>query len=255
MLVSYPADRPVVIDLSFTDYSGNPVTPDSATYTLFDRSGALAENQAIDLSGGVPSTLTIPGILNQVDSGMTRGYRRVELTYVSDGATFVTSQTYLLERSDRLVVGDNSFATLPDLLLTAADMIELRAFHNASETRQVSALIGAWHNLGQLPVQFEDLEGTDRYELGTTVELIDTDLALLQPKTLRRLLRAQVIEANDLLGGNPIEARRRLGLISDSAGESAHFFRTAKPLNLPACREAVDELRGIVSWGVRVGRG
>ena len=103
-------------------------------------------------------------------------------------------------------------------------------------------------------MRFDDLEGTDSYNKGSTRELIDADIGLLQPKTYQRLLRAQVIEADDVLGGNPIEARRRLGLISDSAGESAHFFRTSKPLNLPCCRGAIDELRGIVSWGLHVRR-
>lgn len=256
MIASYRENEDVTLYPDFQDYDGNPIVPVSATYTLYDNSGVLASAQPVDLFSFDRPELTVPAANNQIAPGATRGYRRVEVTTQDENGKFYTSSiTYLVMTGNSLTAGLNSFAGLPDILMISVDMVHLGAFHLASEDDRVSALIQAWNNLGQLPVRFDDLEGTDSFQKVSTRELIDADISQLQPKTYQRLLRAQIIEADDVLGGNPIEARRRLGLISDSAGESAHFFRTSKPLNLPCCRAAIDELRGIVNWSVRIGRG
>jgi hypothetical protein len=255
VIASYPANQNVTLYPEFMDNQGNFFNPVSATYALSDRTGEIATAQPVDLIGFEVAQLTVPAINNQLAAGTQLGYRQVDITAEDDtGKTHSFAMVYVLRSRDNLVPGVNSFADMPDLIVTSVDMIYLSAFHNASDDERVSALIQAWNNLGQLPVQLEDLQGTDSYDKGSTRELIDADIAQLQPKTYQRLLRAQIIEADDVLGGNPIEARRRLGLISDSAGESAHFFRTAKPLNLPCCRAAIDELRGIVNWSVNIGR-
>lgn len=255
MTASYPANQEVTLYPEFTDYEGLPIVPVESTYTLHGRSGEIVAAQPVDLFSFERPQLTVAAAHNQLEAGETTGYRRVELTTMDEnGKTYTSSETYFIKSDVALTPGVNSFATLPDLLVTGADMVHLRTFNDASEDDKIKALIQAWNNLGQLPVRFTDLEGTDSYDKGSTRELIDTDITQLQPKTYQRLLRAQVIEADDVLGGNPIEARRRLGLISDSAGESAHFFRTSKPLDLPCCRAAINELRGIVNWGLSVRR-
>lgn len=255
MIASYRANQSLTLYPQFTDDQGEAIVPVESTYKLYDKAGELASAQPVDLFGFDQPELTIDASLNQLNAGETIAYRRVEITTQDENGKFYTSDiTYLIKSETSLQVGVNSFAVLPELITAAADMIHLRTFHSATQEEQVSALIQAWNNLGQLPVQFDDLQGTESYQKGSTRELIDTDINLLESKTYQRLLRAQIIEADDVLGGNPIEARRRVGLISDSSGESAHFFRTSKPLNLPCCRAAIDELRGIVNWSVRIGR-
>lgn len=256
MIASYRANLPVTLYPEFTDYDGVEIVPVASTYTLYDKDGVLASAQPVDLFSYDKPELTVDVSFNQLNPGETVGYRKVELTTQDEnGKTYLSEITYLIKSETGLEPGINSFARLPELITVSVDMIHLRTFHGASQEEQISALIQAWNNLGQLPVQFEDLKEMDSYNKGSTRELVDADISLLAPKTYLRLLRAQIIEADDVLGGNPIEARRRLGLISDSSGESAHFFRTSKPLNLPCCRAAVDELRGIVNWSVKIGRG
>jgi hypothetical protein len=253
---SYQADQIVKLFPEFIDDDGTPYAVVSASYALYDRVNELATAQPVTIFGVDRPELAVPANLNQLNPDETIAYRRVVISASDEnGQNYTHSMVYFIKLDASLVVGDNSFAILPDLQTAAVDMIHLRAFANATEDEQTSALIQAWNNLGQLPVRFDDLEGTDSYDKGSTRELIDADINILQPKTYQRLIRAQIIEADDVLGGNPIEARRRLGLISDSSGESAHFFRTSKPLNLPCCRAAIDELRGIVNWGARIGRG
>lgn len=256
MIASYRANLPITLYPEFTDYEGNDIVPVASTYTLHGKDGVLVSAQPVDLFSYDRPELTVDASYNQLAVGETIGYRRVELTTQDEsGKTYISEIVYLVKSEVSLQPGVNSFARMAELIPVSVDMIHLRAFHNATQEERISALIQAWNNLGQLPVKFDDLEGTDSYDKGSTRELIDADITLLAPKTYLRLLRAQIIEADDVLGGNPIEARRRLGLISDSSGESAHFFRTSKPLNLPCCRAAVDELRGIVNWNVKIGRG
>lgn len=272
MIASYPAYQDLTFYPDLTDYDGNPLVPVSSTYDLYDRDGRLVSAQPVRIFHVDRPELTVPAELNKPAPGSTKTYRRLEVTTKDEkGKTYVNSLTYLITgtasdgaspmntaypdgSTEPLVTGVNSFAIYADLVVLATDMINMSTFNNATQDQQISALIQAWYNLGQLPVRFDDLEGTDSYEKGSTRELVDADISLLQEKNYYRLLRAQIIEADDVLGGNPIEARRRLGLISDSAGESAHFFRTAKPLNLPCCRAAIDEMRGIVNWSVRIAR-
>jgi hypothetical protein len=269
VIASYRASKDITLYPEFADADGNLVAIISATYSLHTAAGQIADGEPVDLYGYDRPQLVVGSELNNLVVDQTKNYRRVEIDGTDEnGLSHIFEIIYFIQVGDalvignnpvsvapNLVVGENSFSVLSNLLLIASQMIHLRAFHFADKNHQVSALTQAWNNLGQLPVRFEDLRGTDSFDKGSTRELIDVDILNLAPKTYQRLLRAQVIEADDVLGGNPIEARRRAGLISDSAGESAHFFRSSKPLSLPCCRAAIDELRGIVNWGARIGRG
>jgi len=256
VIASYRASKDITLYPEFVDADGNFLSIVSAAYSLYTAVGQIATAQPVDLYSYDRPQLIVSSTLNDLEPGEAKNYRRVEIDATDEnGLSQIFEIVYFIRSGEALVVGSNSFSTLPEMLVIASEMIHLKTFHYATKDDQISALTQAWNNLGQLPVRFEDLRGTDSFDKGSTRELIDVDILNLAPKTYQRLLRAQVIEADDVLGGNPIEARRRAGLISDSAGESAHFFRSSKPLSLPCCRAAIDELRGIVNWGARIGRG
>jgi hypothetical protein len=256
MIASYRADTDLTLLPELLDADSNPIPAVSATYSLYGESELLVAAQPVDLYSFEVPQLVVAAIFNELPPGELKSYRRVDVDVIDEaGKSHLIEIVYFVVSGESLQMAVNSFASLPTILVTASEMIHMKVFHFAKKEDQVSALVQAWNNLGQLPVRFEDLQGTDSYEKGSTRELIDLDIKSLSPKTFARLVRAQIIEADDVLGGNPIEARRRLGLISDSAGESAHFFRTSKPLNLPCSRAAIDELRGIVNWSISIGRG
>lgn len=150
----------------------------------------------------------------------------------------------------RLTRATNSFATYEDLLLKANQMPLLKMVNKVSRRELKAALIQAYYNICLLTLDFELTSGeTDPSEFDTT------DLDELTTAQLDILLRAQITEADMLLGANPIEDRRRAGLLSDSVGESAHFFRTSKPLELPVYKETARVLKGVIVWAKRIGRG
>ncbi len=150
-----------------------------------------------------------------------------------------------------LVVGENSFATKAELMGMLQQLPHLTALATADEEIRQGALVAAYDNICLMQPHPETLL-VDRFHDLTAEHLTDYHLG---PRTRRQLLRAQLIEANLVLGGDPIADRRRVGMISDSNGESAQFFRTAIPLRLPVYRDTAEALTGLISYTARVGRG
>ena len=153
-----------------------------------------------------------------------------------------------------MLKGDNSFGTLAQLQAVMIDMPGVEKLKAADHTSQQQALSQAFFNMDALRVTvYNGVESF--YRVG---DMDEADMELLEAYDARQwssLKRAQVIEANFLLGGNPVEDRRRMGLISDSTGESAHFFRTSKPLILAVSRECAQTLRGIIDYSAPTTRG
>lgn len=152
-----------------------------------------------------------------------------------------------------ITAGSTSFASYETLLRTASEMPHLSQIPNVSRASFRAALVNAYQNIGLLTVDF-DVYDVDGNLKTSTLDFTSDDLTALDAKALNALVRAQLIETNNLLGGNPVEDRRRMGLLSDSVGESAHFFRTAKPLELPVYRETALALRGYLVWTARIAR-
>lgn len=151
--------------------------------------------------------------------------------------------------------GVNSFADQEELDQAIEESVAFNELIAGDEEGSSSALYNAYENLSQMTVDIVLVSSeTIIVDLADLTSTLLDELETDQPKVYRKLIRAQMIEADFLLGGNPTEDRRRAGMMSDSSGESAQFFRTSKPLVLPICREAALVLRGIIKYGSKVGR-
>lgn len=176
----------------------------------------------------------------------------------------------IIEQAELLTVLTNSFGTWGDLTLMGHNMPSLKQYSFADDDSRKAALIQAYHNIGDVHVNFDPPRSRSRWHdqsqmwdgegvFGSTLERIwstrqlDSDLwAKLHPIQKEKLVRAQVIEANFLLSDQTPEKQRLAGLLSHSAGESAHFYRTLKPLELPVCRATALAMKGIISYVVRI---
>lgn len=247
MLPRYVSGFEVTISQEVTDAADHPTDALAASWSLIDENQALLSGPN-DIAIDNPRQLrfTIEAHLNELTGNA--GMRTVVIDYTTEQGAQRRIQRYVLISDTTLTPGVNSFGYFEELLLLAQSMPEQRAFLMAGEYEQQMALQRAWANIGYLPL--------DRQKLGVTSssDLDAAALGSIDSRALLALRRAQIVEANFLLGGNPVEDRRRAGLISDSAGESTHYFRTSKPLVLAACREAVMELKGWLNWEVRCGR-
>jgi len=181
----------------------------------------------------------------------------IELSNATTTPIYNVEQTYGLEVEPQssheggvlihLQRGINSFASYAQALEELGNMPTVSMAQASTRTQLKRALLQSWANIGALTVDFEN-------DLYSTSQFTDQELDLLTPFQQKQLLQAQIIEADFLLGGNPIEMRRRMGLMSDSAGESAHFMRPTKPVVLPVCRDAAFALTPYIRYTAIGGR-
>lgn len=257
MISVYPESRAKSFTFDFVNEENGAVSPSTASYTLYDELDAEIVSETGLVISSTDTQVTI--ITTAIDNTLTdqvRGFRRLVLDFQdTDGIDYQYEQQYVLESPGVVEIGGNSFASYGSLILMAQNVADTEALDEASIQDQRSALINAWYNIGDVPLI--NLGLTD--DAGNSVdyqgrELNATRLAALSSSVYERLKRAQIIEANFILGGNPVEDRRRTGMISDSSGESAQFFRTSRPVELPICKAAANALRGLVSWNLKISR-
>lgn len=209
-----------------------------------------------------PNGIQFASSVTTIDA--VREFAVLEVRFLhEDGSTLFAEQLELVIQSDMLLrPGQNSFGLYEDAVLEAFNRVDLAAFNSASKEEKIAALVTAYYNIGRLGVSFK---GNSRYRhpvlpaerahlVRSTQDLDAQDLDALPTELRRQLMQAQLIEADDILGGNPIERQRLAGLLSHSAGESTHFYRTTKPLDLPVNRKTAQALWGIISYAVSISR-
>lgn len=162
----------------------------------------------------------------------------------------------IIESGDLLRPMVNSFATWGDLSLEARNMVSLKDYGYASDAEKKAALINAFHSIADLQVDFTPTKSSfmpsEISVIKSTRQLTPELWLELASDQKMKLIRAQLIEANFLLSGQTPEKQRLAGLLSHSAGESAHFYRTTKPLELPVSRATALAMKGIISYVVRI---
>lgn len=262
------------------DQDGVELVPITALATFIAGSAAAtvlilaAQNTIVE----VPADAAITS--KQIDTFNTREARIVEMQcLLSSGNTTILNAAYGLEHADPLRVGINSFQPLTKAELTALDISGLTGWAAASDQEKIAALITArahivqlnfWmlnsnSNWGQNSLSYVPEGGyvTPYASVGGNAFIFNGNLSLLTPTQYGRLperfktaLRlAQVAEADSILGGDPVELRRREGLLLESIGESKQMFRTGKPLDLPVSKRALRYLSAFVTMTKRIGRG
>lgn len=269
--------------------AGWPATADRVSLEVFDDKQQSVW-QGTDVpwvdfvtAGGI----TFPAVASQLAADQTSGYRIYGMFVRNSMGGVLWKQFYevIVEASNQLRPLVNSFATWGQLMLVQRTMPNMTGFQcctslsgagavgeaGESNAQLVAALITAWHNIAQVNVNFCPPNDRVRYHdqshmwdhegifdtLGTLIrstrQLTPELWEKIKPWQRDALIRAQLIEANYLLSGNTPEKQRISGLLSHSAGESAHFYRTSKPLDLPVSRETAKSLKGIITYVARIG--
>lgn len=225
--------------------------------------GVETYNHSLPFADAVANMILVPGSATTIAT--RREFAIFTYEFLDNLGQFISavSNEVVVESENLLVVGENSFATFQDLTLESFDMTDLATFRDSTKEEQIAALITAYYNTGSMRVSFfshRDLIDplsimpAELSLILSTRRLKAADIEKLKPGVRQQLMRCQLAEANSILGGNPIERQRSLGLLSHSAGESTHFYRTSKPLELPVSKRAAVELRGIINYAVRISR-
>ena len=267
------ADTDVTLSIPLLDETGAAMDVSECICRVVDESGVevVAPFSVIPANGSI--SVTVPAAANRLAQDAVRGIRSVKIRAIVQSNTVALERSYVIEASELLVVGRNSFQTLANAKLAAMTMSSLKGWPLAQEGDQVAALIEAhqrictlrfriledrseWGQsyLGYVP---EGVRDTKWPGLAVSLSLADLtpDQFVMLPVKLRAALNfAQVAEADHLLDVNPIETKRLSGIIVDTVGESKQMFRTGKPLSMGISRSALRYLLGYVSLAGVIGR-
>lgn len=278
---TFSAGTQVLLSVPLQDASGNLINVASVSYHVADEAGVqvLSTTALDDFAPDSPSAdIVVPAENNTLSGGALRGLRSVQLQCVTDdGNTINLQAAYALAAGDPLVVGTNSFCTFVQAEFAAMSIPSLDSWKNASDDDKLAALMDARAHIVQL--SFAPLnsnvnwgqdslnyipEGTyttdyvgnsNMFLFNGNLDLLRADqFASLPTRFVNALVKAQIVEADYILGGGDVEKKRQDGLIMDNIGESRQMFRQGKPLSLPVSRRALAFLSYYVIFAKRIGR-
>lgn len=252
----------VAMNFAFVDLNGDPIVPLAISVKIYDEEDvekgtfevplAMTTSEAIDL--------VVPGMFNLLEPEVNVGLRTVEVTFNTAQGDISQRAAYTIRRSNRLIVLTNSFQTWSKAQLEVQNIPNLLGWLGATDVDRQVALIEAFTRLTRLgyfvrwPRDIDDLAylrpGEDRkiaprHWAAMTLDQWNT----WYPETFRQALRrAQIVEADNVLGSDVVGKKRRSGLLSESIGESSMMFRSGKPLDTGISPETMRQLTGFLDF-------
>jgi hypothetical protein len=264
----------VKLVVPLTDAVGNQLSVSAIEYRVVDQLGVeLVPKTTVTgfVADATTATITVLVASNTLPVGAARALRQVDLYCTVGGNIVLLTAAYAITQPDVLVVGVNSFQSYAAAQFIALDIPNIAGWDGASDAQRTAALIDArehvcqlsfqrlnqrfgQNSLDYLPEGTRDVGSNMFGFTGDLKQLTPAQFTGLPPEFLAALYKAQVAEANVILGGDPVEAKRLDGLLLDSVGESRQMFRPGKPLQLPVSRRALAYLSQFVTFSKRIGR-
>lgn len=261
-MTAFLAGTEVTLSVPLVDADGVALDASAVQYRLSTLDGAelltLADMPSFG-HGNVEALVVVPAPLNALPNGVTRDLRLIELhCLVGTNITIVRAE-YVIEAISVLVVGLNSFQSLSQAQFNARLIPNMHGWDASTPEQQTAALVDARLHICQL--SFDNIYDDNRNVIRDTF-WANADMSALSPEAFARLPaafraalgRAQLAEADAILGGDPVEIKRRAGLLQDNVGESRQTYRLGKPLDLPCSRRALSYLSRYVTFAKRIGR-
>ena len=259
----------ITLSLSTADFG----TVSEANYRIINASGAtVQESQTAALDADQQlATVEIAHSLTALPDDMDRMLLVIRLEAHGSLGSFVDEQLVMIRQRKSLVIPAESFQTVNDAILRSMDIIDIDNWHAADADARRLALIEAGARLKRIrylvfgdrsyvPMNritiYPDLTDDDDDFGAHLFEYMDRDQFLALPRSfLRDLYRAQIIEADMILGPETAEQKRLSGIMSDTVGETSQMFRTGRPIELPVCKRAFREISRWLDNVWRIGRG
>jgi hypothetical protein len=251
---TYVPDQDLTIEVLFQATDGSSVTSDVGTWRLTDAEGVeLLAPASLGLTPSVHvdrATVVVPAIHNAIPTGEPYAARIIEVTLTIAAGQHRQAFGYVLQPVEPLIVGVNSFQSIINAEVVATMLPGVESFKAAARADKVAAMAFAREQLCQLEYRIE-FESQSHLIVDHPVvdgrrdlsSLLAADLANLPADFLKALNRAQVIQANYLLGGEEAAKMRDEGVLSTTVGESSTMFRGGmKPIEYPVSRRVVSAL-------------
>lgn len=265
----FAAGRNIELTIPFTDLGGEDVTPTAMTRAVLDeKEVVLSAATAVALPNpvGTEIIVTISAALNTLAVGAVQGLRTVEVVLTTPTGPVVQRLSYIIRAAARLIPLKNSFQTWGEAELYATEIPNLLSWQTYDEFDRQTAMIHAYRKLTRYgyfvrwPKDIDDQRYlqpfSDRRIAPHHWPVMTSEQWLTwYPEEFRAALRrAQIIEADVIVGGDKVNDKRRLGILSESIGESSMMFRVGKPLDLGMSDAALRELTGYIDLRVTLTR-
>ena len=270
-----------VFPMSLMDVNGNVTVLTDITavqWRLMGPNGAIIDwatgNVALAANGVLITIAPLGNIITSTEavSGLavpasTEG-RLVQLR-LSATSPIIFSGDYIVSIYSGGIALDvmvNSFQTYPSALKVAAGITSIDSWVSAAYDDRVVAMSTAYYFLTRLNYEINFASDSTYYKrfagygmpgqttLGSLIDYSAADLEKLDQDFLKAIRMAQVVEADQRLGGGNIQKEREVGLESRSVGDASHKFRTSLPLQLGVSHETLKYLKGYVKYAPRVAR-
>jgi len=265
MLDVYTHQQEVVVTGVLPTVKGAEIVPVTVEYEITDENGSeiQARTALVGYTSGAP-VIEIDAPLNTL-TDTDRALRVVTIWMTTaSGDTFTDRQRYVIQTFDVLKPFGNSFQTLDQALLTAAAIVDLPGWEEASDNQRISAMIEAHERVCRLNLRYKEdpafksqaMLNERSWTYISNARLIEADDWASFPAAFKNaLMRAQVIEADILLSGDPIRDKRLQGIVSETIGEAKMFFNNRPPIQLPVSKRTLEVLGGYFHFITSVGRG
>lgn len=222
-----------------------------------DDTELVARGPATYAAGQAHVSIVVPAPINALAVTAGRELRMIELFVTTADGVKKLQFPYVIESEALLAIGINSFQGYASALMVGYELPSIPAWNNAIKSERINALMAAWRNISKL--RLKDVSDTSMSRIAPfndIAELTADEFAQLSTDMRSALARAQVLEADYLLGSDEIGDIRRAGIMSATVGESSQFFRPGKPYEGTVCKRAAKELsKYMVTAGARLGRG
>lgn len=263
---------PVTVPLPFA--GGVSLTPSAVNAIVHDETGVVivAISPALPAQHATEITFEIPANHNLLAPTARKGARQVEVTFTVGTAVYIEVAHYLIEKSVQLTVLENTWQTYPEALMVRSDLAVLNGWDTSTDSLRIAALNVAHAAMCNLRYRFRIDGGVSQRRLsgfpGGSSELTGGIYATVtDPRNIldweweeypeefkTALKRAQIVEADTALAGDPIGDKRRAGIVSETIGESSMFLRQVPEAQFAISRAALNHLRGYVTFSAPITR-
>lgn len=240
----------VNVTIPLIDQAGEAFAANAISFRLLDDKGDVIlpwQPPQSFVAGSTEVVINIYGQYNTLPEGTPFSGRVIEIKAVTNSGVRLVTEVYVVVSGVPLAAGTNSFMTYTEAVLLGRTMAGVEAWMGESKSKQVSTLMHAFTNIGNLKLR----TGKSK----PITQLTATELFALPIDLLNAVRRAQLIEANYLLTvDTEAAAMREDGVVMMDVGESKQQWRATKPLTLHTCKAVYRALGQWIDHSVRIGR-
>lgn len=263
----YTEGQTVALTFEVPKFMGEVITASSISYSVLDQDGLFIledEDYTGYTVGDTEISINIEAQHNLLGSEAVI-VRLVKVSFQTTASgVFTAIRRYLVQNSRRLEFLKNSFLSYERALIMRGELTDVPGWDDADEDQRIAALMQAHENICRFKFKYRPetenpvasqatLNDRGTYTFVRDMRIIDQEnWDDFTPHFQLSLRRAQLVEADSLLAGDPIRDKREEGIISETVGESKMFFNNRPPLKLGVCRDALNYLKKYIFFRTKV---